>query len=87
MILIMLLLNSIATPGEDYIANLIVLQALAAVHGPGSNLCFQIPIIDDDVVEAEECFAVTISLDDTGLMVAIADDAAVAICCIQDNDG
>lgn len=56
------------------------------MHGPGSDLCFQIPIVDDDFVELEECFAVSISLNEAGLMVSIADGADMALCCIQDDD-
>ena len=62
------------------------LEALASTYGPGSDLCFQIPIVADDYVELEECFAVSISLNDTGLMVSIEDGEDTSVCCIVDDD-
>ena len=64
------------------------LQALSTVNGPGSPLCFEVPIVDDELVENEECFGVSISLpnDLSGLMLSIAEDGASALCCIQDDD-
>lgn len=79
---------SIATPGDDYMAPPASLQAQAGVNGPNMPLCFEVPIVDDDLVENEECFGVSISLpsDLSGLMLSIAEDAASALCCIQDDD-
>ena len=57
-----------------------------SIHNTGSELCFQVPIVDDIFVEVEECFAVAISLNVTDLMVSIADGTDMALCCIQDND-
>ena len=76
----------IATLNEDYLAPPAVLQALSSIHGPDSDLCFEIAIIDDELVETEECFAVSISLEDTGLMVAVDEDSDSSVCCILDND-
>ena len=78
---------SLATLDEDYTAPPAILQATPSTHGPDSDLCFEVPIVDDDIVESEECFALSISLIDAeALMVSIAEDEDTALCCIQDND-
>lgn len=81
-------LSTLATPSVDYTAPPPLLQAQASVNGPDMSLCFDVPIVDDDFVEFEECFGVSISLgnDTAGLMVSIADGQASSLCCIQDDD-
>ncbi len=64
------------------------LEAQFAVFNPDTPLCFNVPIVDDDLVEQEECFGVSISLgnDTADLHVSIDGDSASALCCIQDDD-
>ena len=70
----------------DYTAPPPLLMAEAMVNGPDNPLCFQVPIVNDEFVELEECFNVSISLgnDTADLMVSIAQDSTRF--CIQDND-
>ena len=72
----------------DYTAPPPLLSAQAMVNGPGNPLCFEVPIVNDEFVELEECFGVSISLgnDTADLMLSIADGQASALCCIEDND-
>ena len=65
------------------------LLAEAFNHGPANPLCFETPIVDDEFVEYEECFAVAISLpspDTDDLLVSIADGNDTVTCCIEDDD-
>ena len=89
----MLHLNSfpsvaIATPGTDFMSPSSVL-AEANVHGPSTDLCFNLAIEDDNAVEVEECFSVSISLpspESDNLLLTIDDDSDTSLCCITDND-
>ena len=64
-------------------------MADAGVYNPTNPLCFNIPIRDDDFVELEECFVVSIFLPPPSaeLAVSITNGQESALCCIQDNDG
>ena len=77
-----------ATPSVDFSASPSTLSASSAVNGPDQDLCFTVPVINDESVEVEECLGVSINLmpDADGLMVSIAPDAAFALVCIQDDD-
>lgn len=73
----------------DYIAPPSSQQALTTTHNPSTDLCFDIQIINDDFVEVEECFTVSISLpspETDDLMVSIAEGEEEATCCIVDDD-
>ena len=78
----------VAASPDDFTAPSPLLQAVAGAFGPGRPLCFDIPILDDDSVELEECFIIAISLpplsDD--LVVSITDEEDTTLCCIQDDD-
>ena len=78
-----------ATSGSDFTSPPPLLQAAAGAFGPGRLLCFDIPVMDDDFVELEECFMVAISLppESAQLDISITDgEDEMALCCIQDND-
>ena len=81
-------LSFLATPGVDYTVPPPLLMAQALVNGPDNPLCFQVPIVNDEFVELEECFGVLISIgnDTADLMLSIADDQDSTLFCIQDND-
>ncbi len=81
-------LYPVATSGEDFSPPASALQAAAFSFGPGRPLCFDVAIMEDDLVEEEECFMVDISLpaSSADLGVSIADGQATALCCIQDDD-
>ena len=60
------------------------------MNGPSANLMFEVPIVNDILVEFEECFAVSISLpspDTDNLLLSIGDGSDAATSCIQDDDG
>ena len=61
---------------------------MSANNGLNRPLCFDIPLVDDDIVEHEECFDVAITLprDSADLGVVIADSEDMSKCCIQDDD-
>ena len=89
----MLHLNSfhfvaIDTPGTDFTSPSTVL-AEANVHGPSTNLCFNLTIENDNAVQEGECFSVSISLpipESDDLLITIDDDSETSLCCITDND-
>ena len=78
-----------ATAGEDYLAPPTTILAEGNTHGPSTDLCFEVQIINDEFVEEiEECFALAISLpspETDNLSVSITGDST-ATCCIQDDD-
>ena len=79
---------AIDMPGTDFTCPSTVL-AEANVHGPSTNLCFNLTIEDDNAVEEEECFSVSISLpspESDDLLITIDDDSDTSLCCITDND-
>lgn len=78
-----------ATVGVDFIAPPSSLLAESAMHNSSTDLCFEIQIINDDFVEEEECFAVSISLpspETDDLAVSVEEGGESATCCIQDDD-
>ena len=77
----------LATSGDDFTPPSPVLAA-AGVYNHSNPLCFDVPIIEDDFVELEECFVVSISLPPASaeLAVSIIDGQESALCCIVDDD-
>ena len=75
------IINIAATLEVEYIFSI---EVISTLHG----LCFDIPVVQDDLVEDEECFEVAISLPNavSGLMVEIESGNDTATVCIQDDD-
>lgn len=76
-----------ATIGEDVedISSLVL--ARKDINGPSSPLSISIKVVNDDVVEIEECITVTISIGSTRFnnsLITISNDPAVY--CIRDDD-
>ena len=79
---------AIASPGTDFTSPNSVL-AEADMHDPSTDLCFNLTIEDDNAVEVEEYFSVSISLpspESYDLLITIDDDSNTFLCCIMDND-
>lgn len=51
-------------------------------------MCFEVPIIDDDLVEFQiECFVIAITLDSDSPPDDVQIVVDSALCCIMDDDG
>ena len=63
-------------------------MADSSTHGPGNDLCFNVPITNDTAVEVQECFRISISLPSGlgNLMLSIDPNNQSALCCIEDDD-
>lgn len=73
---------SAATPDIDYAAIPLVLSP-GVENSNSGRLCFSFAIFDDDIVEPDECIA--ISIDIASDAVVIAENGTNTVLCITDN--
>ena len=74
-----------ATPEEDFYLPNFSIEAIPALQGPDNDLCFSVPVTQDEFIEKEECFEVAITVS-AYLMVKIDDGKDTAMVCIQDDN-
>ena len=78
-----------AIPNEDFFPPNFHIEAIHTEHGPDDPLCFNIFTIQDDFVEYEECFEISIGVSKSvsnQLMVEIDGNKDTTVVCIEDND-
>ena len=78
-----------AESGADYYLPNFSIEAISTLHGPNNNLCFDVSIIQDELLEYEECFVAVISLPNSvsgSLLVEIAGDKDTSVVCIENDD-
>ena len=59
-------------------------ETLAINPGQQSNLCTEVSIIDDNILESAERFSISITTDLPGIILGDIEEATITI---MDNDG
>lgn len=83
LLFIAMVLN-IATPDIDYAALPLVVSPTTEANRTG-RMCISFAIFDDDIIEPDECIAISISVSSDAVITA--DNGTTTVLCITDNGG